>query len=148
MKKEIEKPYITHENVGGNVTPHHYSCALRAGASANYILINNERRPSARELLRLQGFPDTYKIVVPYNSIKRQTGNSVAVPVIKAVAFEMLKALTEFEKENKNGKRKGSKKCIRFNYKKIENSFIQTNTNSGNSVSRKNRAEQLQLAFS
>jgi DNA (cytosine-5)-methyltransferase 1 len=93
MKTEPERPFVTHENVGGSVTPHHFSCALRAGASANYILINNERRPSARELLRLQGFPDTFKIVVPYGSIKKQTGNSVAVPVIKAVAKEMISAL-------------------------------------------------------
>ena len=99
MKVELERPYITHENVAGSVTPHHYSCALRAGASANYILINNERRPSARELLRLQGFPDTYKIVVPYSGVKKQTGNSVAVPVIKAVATEMLKALKEYERK-------------------------------------------------
>ncbi|HCC37292.1 MAG TPA: DNA (cytosine-5-)-methyltransferase [Treponema sp.] len=98
MKIELEKPYITHENVGGNVTPHHYSCALRAGASANYLLINNERRPSARELLRLQGFPDTFRIVVPYSGIRKQTGNSVAVPVISAVAAQMLQALTNFEK--------------------------------------------------
>lgn len=97
MKKELERPYITHENVAGSITPHQFSCALRAGASANYILINNERRPSARELLRLQGFPDTFKIVVPYSSIKKQTGNSVAVPVIKAVATEMLKALKLYE---------------------------------------------------
>ena len=98
MKEDIIRPYITHENVAGAVTPHHFSCALRAGASANYILINNERRPSARELLRLQGFPDTYKIVVPYSNIKKQTGNSVAVPVIKAVAAEMLKSLKAYEK--------------------------------------------------
>jgi len=97
MKKEIERPYITHENVAGSVTPHPFSCALRAGASANYILVNNERRPSARELLRLQGFPDTFKIVVPYGSIKKQTGNSVAVPVIKAVAAEMIAALKSYE---------------------------------------------------
>ena len=102
MKEELERPYITHENVAGSVTPHNYSCALRAGASANYILINNERRPSARELLRLQGFPDTFKIVVPYNSIRKQTGNSVAVPVIKAVATEMLKALKSYERKNIN----------------------------------------------
>lgn len=102
MKVELERPYITHENVAGSITPHHYSCALRAGASANYILINNERRPSARELLRLQGFPDTFKIVVPYTGIKKQTGNSVAVPVIKAVAFEMIKSLKRYERRNKN----------------------------------------------
>ena len=93
MKTEIPKPYITHENVGGSVTPHHFSCALRAGASANYLLVNNERRLSEREMLRLQGFPESYKIVVPYSAFKKQIGNSVAVPVIEAVAKQMLKAL-------------------------------------------------------
>lgn len=97
MKKEMAKPYITHENVGGSITPHHYSCALRAGASANYLLVNNERRLTEREMLRLQGFPEDYKIVVSYTQIKQQTGNSVAVPVIEAVAREMLKALRGFE---------------------------------------------------
>ena len=87
------KPYISHENKAGSVTPHPYSCALRAGASANYILINDERRPTEREMLRIQGFPDTFKIVVPYGKIRHQCGNSVAVPVIKAVAEKMMAAL-------------------------------------------------------
>lgn len=89
------KPYISHENKSGSVTPHPYSSCLRAGASANYILINDERRPTERELLRLQGFPDSFKIVVPYAHIKHQTGNSVAVPVIKAVAKQMITALKQ-----------------------------------------------------
>lgn len=93
MKREISKPYITHENIGGTITPHHFSCALRAGASANYILVNNDRRPTERELLRLQGFPDSFKIVLPYGAIKKQTGNSVAVPMIKAVAQAMLETM-------------------------------------------------------
>lgn len=91
--KNYPRPYISHENIAGTITPHPYSSALRAGASANYILINDERRPTERELLRIQGFPDSYKIVVPYGKIKKQTGNSVAVPMIKAVAREMIKAL-------------------------------------------------------
>ncbi|MDR0933149.1 MAG: DNA (cytosine-5-)-methyltransferase [Victivallales bacterium] len=90
---DFPKPYISHENVAGSITPHNYSCALRAGASANYLLINDERRPSEREMLRIQGFPDSFKIVVGYGKIKHQTGNSVAVPVIKAVAQEMIKAM-------------------------------------------------------
>lgn len=90
------KPYISHENISGSITPHHYSSCLRAGASANYILVNDERRPTEREMLRLQGFPEDYKIVVGYSQIKHQCGNSVAVPVIKAVAAEMIKALTLF----------------------------------------------------
>lgn len=87
------KPYISHENVAGTITPHNYSCALRAGASANYLLINDERRPSEREMLRIQGFPDSFKIVVGYGKMKHQTGNSVAVPVIKAVAASMIKSM-------------------------------------------------------
>lgn len=91
------KPYISHENMAGSITPHPYSSCLRAGASANYILINDERRPTEREMLRLQGFPDDFKIVVPYSKIKHQTGNSVAIPVIKAVAKQMIAALKNYE---------------------------------------------------
>ena len=91
--KNYPKPYISHENIAGSITPHPYSSALRAGASANYILINDERRPTEREMLRIQGFPEDFKIVVPYTKIKKQCGNSVAVPVIKAVAKEMMKSL-------------------------------------------------------
>ncbi len=95
--KNYPKPYISHENMAGSITPHPYSSALRAGASANYILINDERRPTEREMLRIQGFPDEYKIVVKYGKMKKQCGNSVAVPVIKAVAREMINALDGYE---------------------------------------------------
>ena len=93
--KNYPRPYISHENMAGSVTPHPYSSALRAGASANYILINDERRPTEREMLRIQGFPESFKIVLPYGKIKKQCGNSVAVPVIRAVAHSMLTALKE-----------------------------------------------------
>ena len=95
-EKNYPKPYISHENIAGSITPHPYSSALRAGASANYILINDERRPTEREMLRIQGFPDTYKIVLPYSKVKHQCGNTVAIPVIRAVAEQMLKALKEY----------------------------------------------------
>ena len=91
--KNFPRPYISHENVAGSITPHSYSCALRAGASANYILINDERRPSPREMLRIQGFPDDFRIVVNYGQIKHQTGNSVAVPVMRAVAERVVAQL-------------------------------------------------------
>lgn len=97
--KNYPKPYISHENMAGSITPHPYSSCLRAGASANYILINDERRPTEREMLRIQGFPEDYKIVVCYGKVKKQCGNSVAVPVIKAVASQMIKSLKEYQKE-------------------------------------------------
>lgn len=114
--KNYPKPYISHENMSGSITPHPYSSALRAGASANYILINDERRPTEREMLRIQGFPDDYKIVVTYGKMKKQCGNSVAVPVIKAIAREMVNALKANEKlrTEKTYDNKGrSKECPR-----------------------------------
>lgn len=102
--------------MSGSITPHPYSSALRAGASANYILINDERRPTEREMLRIQGFPDDYKIVVTYGKMKKQCGNSVAVPVIKAIAREMVNALKANEKlrTEKTYDNKGrSKECPR-----------------------------------
>ena len=110
--KNYPKPYISHENMAGSITPHPYSSALRAGASSNYILINDERRPTEREMLRIQGFPDTYKIVVPYSKMKKQCGNSVAVPVIKAVAHNMICALKSFEEVKNNGNQERSEGSI------------------------------------
>ena len=78
-------PSIWHENKSGNVTSYPYSCALRAGASYNYLLVNGERRFTPRELLRLQGFPDSFQIVVSDMQIRRQTGNAVPVNMIESV---------------------------------------------------------------
>lgn len=93
LKKEPTYPSVWHQNISNNISPLPYSCALRAGASYNYLLINGIRRPTSRELLRLQGFPDSFKIVVPYTQLRKQAGNSVAVPVIKEVARAIIKAL-------------------------------------------------------
>ena len=84
--KKIFYHSIWHENKAGNVSVLDYACALRTGASYNYLLVNGRRRPSSRELLRLQGFPDNYRIVVSHGEIRRQTGNSVAVPMIRKIA--------------------------------------------------------------
>ena len=39
-----KKPTIWHENKAGHISAYPYSCALRAGASYNYLLVNGERR--------------------------------------------------------------------------------------------------------
>ena len=91
-------PSIWHENKGGNISVLPFSCALRAGASYNYLLVNGIRRPSGRELLRLQGFPEDFKIVVNITQLRKQTGNSVAIPVVTAIAEKMLAALKEQER--------------------------------------------------
>ena len=93
--KDVFYPSVWHENKSGNISVLNYSCALRTGASYNYLLVNGVRRFTSRELLRLQGFPDTYKIVVSNQDIRRQTGNSVAVPMIREVAKKMDALLKE-----------------------------------------------------
>lgn len=97
--KDLFYPSIWHENKSGNISVLNYACALRTGASYNYLLVNGVRRPSSRELLRLQGFPEDFKIVVSYQEIRRQTGNSVAIPMIRAVADKIHKIMDkEYER--------------------------------------------------
>ena len=86
---------IWHENKSGNVSSYPYSCALRAGASYNYLLVNGKRRLTPREMLRLQGFPDSFRIVCTDGQTRKQAGNAVPVSMIKAVIQEVLNATTK-----------------------------------------------------
>ena len=88
-------PSIWHENKGGNVSSHPYSCALRAGASHNYLLVNGERRLTAREMFRLQGFPDSFKLPKVYGTARRLIGNAVPVPMVQAVIHRVLEGYEE-----------------------------------------------------
>ncbi len=85
-------PSIWHENKGGAIASHPYSCALRAGASYNYLLVNGERRLTPRELFRLQGFPDSFLLPADAQA-RRQAGNAVPVPMIRAVLARVVHAL-------------------------------------------------------
>ena len=89
IKVEPFYPSVWHENKGGNVSVLPYSCALRSNGSHNYLLINGVRRPSVREMLRLQGFPEGFSMKAGYSVARKLTGNSVAVPVIEAIARQM-----------------------------------------------------------
>jgi DNA (cytosine-5)-methyltransferase 1 len=93
-KEKTEETTIWHENIAGNISAYPYSCALRAGASYNYLLVNGERRLTEREMLRLQGFPESFKIVCNYTQTKKQAGNSLPVPVADAVIDQALKSLS------------------------------------------------------
>jgi DNA (cytosine-5)-methyltransferase 1 len=87
--KRVFYPSVWHENKSGNISVLEYSCALRTGASYNYLIVNGVRRPTPRELLRFQGFPDDLPIVVSYHETRRQTGNAVPVSMIRAVAQQL-----------------------------------------------------------
>ena len=101
IKKKPPIPSIWHENIGGNISALPYSCALRAGGSYNYLVVNGERRLTGREMLRLQGFPEWFNISLPYSQVRKLAGNSVSVPVIELIAGQMVKALREAKPERK-----------------------------------------------
>jgi len=66
----------------------------------------NPRKLTPREAARLQGFPDNYKIVVSDLQAYKQFGNSVAVPVIKAIAEQIQYSLKSIDKNKLNNENK------------------------------------------
>ena len=92
-------PAIWHENKNGHISSYPYSCALRAGASYNYLLVNGVRRLTPREMLRLQGFPDSFQIVCNDSQTRKQAGNAVPVDVIRAVLKEALNAEAKVKRQ-------------------------------------------------
>lgn len=70
------------------------------------ILINrglglNPRRLTPRECARLQGYPDSFKIVVSDTQAYKQFGNSVVVPLIAAVAKLIVEELDSLRSVDK-----------------------------------------------
>jgi len=53
----------------------------------------NPRRLTPRECARLMGFPETFKIVTSDTRAYKQFGNSIVVPVVQAIANEIVASL-------------------------------------------------------
>lgn len=53
------------------------------------VLVNQMRKLTTRECLRIQGYPDSYTIEVNKAQSYKQIGNSVSVPVVSLLASEM-----------------------------------------------------------
>jgi len=86
-------PSIWHENKAGHISIYPWSCALRAGASYNYLLVNGERRLTPREMLRLQGFPYSFEIISNDSQARKQAGNAVPVPLVEAAIKGVLNVI-------------------------------------------------------
>lgn len=85
----------------GMVTPNGVARTLSARyyKDGSEILVpvrgRNPRRLTPRECARLMGFPEDFEIVVSDTQAYKQFGNSVAVPVVQAVAGQMMQAFAE-----------------------------------------------------
>ncbi|KTF13710.1 DNA (cytosine-5-)-methyltransferase [Pseudoalteromonas sp. H105] len=67
--------------------PNGISITLTASDSNRLGVIQNNiaRRLTPRECARLQGYPDSYRLIEDDNAVYKQMGNGVSVPVIKTV---------------------------------------------------------------
>jgi DNA (cytosine-5)-methyltransferase 1 len=78
-------------------SPYTSTISARYYKDGSEILIeqknDNPRKLTPREAARLQGFPEKFKIPVSDNQAYKQFGNSVAVPVILAIAKNMVKLM-------------------------------------------------------
>jgi DNA (cytosine-5)-methyltransferase 1 len=113
-KEAISSLSIWHENKSGNIGIHPFSCALRANGSHNYLVVDGIRRLTPREMFRLQGFPDSYKIAARDFQARKQAGNAVVIPQIEAVARAMVHAMIQKPI-------KPQKQCALFENEKIKN---------------------------
>jgi len=94
-KEILSRPVILHENKSRNIGINSFSCALRSNGSHNYLVVDGIRRLTPREMFRLQGFPNSYKIIGNDSQAKKQAGNAVVVPKIQAVATAMIAAMSK-----------------------------------------------------
>lgn len=82
-------------------SPYTSTISARYYKDGSEILIDqgdkNPRKLTPRECARLQGFPEDFIIPVSDAQAYKQFGNSVAVPVVRAVAGQIRKEMKHFE---------------------------------------------------
>lgn len=119
----VEKGYLKEENgkynpVAGNMSfevfkfldPNSVSITLTSSDCNRLGIVqdNIPRKITPRECARLQGFPESFIINPSDEYAYKQFGNSVSVPVIKAVMEDFIKSNIDVLKWGKNEKSKGS----------------------------------------
>lgn len=84
-------------------SPYTNTISARYYKDGSEILIEqpgkNPRKLTPRECARLQGFPESFIIPVSDMQAYKQFGNSVAVPVVRAIAKQMLNELNRLEEK-------------------------------------------------
>jgi len=105
IKSLIKKGYLSNYDdkynpVCGNMSfevfkfldPESISITLTASDTNRIGVVQNgiPRRLTPRECARLQGFPETYKLLENDNSVYKQMGNAVSVPVVNAIITDLI----------------------------------------------------------
>ena len=68
----------------------------KMGTGGNNVpyLVNHNRFLTLSECLKIQGFPSNFKLTNSYSNALRQIGNSVSIPVVRAVVKNVLASIT------------------------------------------------------
>lgn len=87
--------------------PNSISITLTASDTNRLGVVQNgiARRLTPRECARLQGFPESYKLLDNDNAVYKQMGNAVSVPVIEALMTDLLENNTGIFSKNINTKK-------------------------------------------
>ena len=109
----VDKGYLSayedkYNPVAGNMSfevfkfidPESISITLTASDTNRLGVIQNgkARKMTPRECARLQGFPDSYKLLDNDNAVYKQMGNAVSVPVIEKVITDLIENNNIFDK--------------------------------------------------
>jgi len=84
-----ERIYSIH-TVGITLSAHGGGAAAKTGT---YLVDGKVRKLTPKECLRMQGFPDNFKLPQRKNMAYKQLGNSVSVPVIRSIFKEILNTI-------------------------------------------------------
>lgn len=97
FKKDDGRPYVIDQNSNGLAKTLNSSYHKIQRLTGTFVKGGETglRLLSEIECKRLQGFPDTFKIPVSRTQMYRQMGNSVAIPMIKAVSDQLKEVLLE-----------------------------------------------------
>ena len=116
LRALIDKKYLSayddkYNPVAGNMSfevfkfldPESISITLTASDSNRLGIVQHgkARRLTPRECARLQGFPDSYKLLDNDNAVYKQMGNAVSVPVIAAVVSDLIENHRVFDSDVK-----------------------------------------------
>lgn len=106
-KKELD---FTMSDVWGGNCDREIGLTLRVGGRGSpindrrnwdgYRVNGKVKRLTPKEGKRMQGFPQTFKFPVTDTQAMKQLGNSVAVPVVQAIANEIIRYMEKLKKGN------------------------------------------------
>lgn len=106
LNKYLQKNKISHAIIANNIRPSKVSfrsdgispcLTAKMGTGGNNVpvLVDENRKLTVKECLKLMGFPEDFKIKENYSQSYKQVGNSVVVPIIEDIVNNIFKEINK-----------------------------------------------------